>query len=113
MSRGETFENEKYITLWPVDEVHENHVSEIINGLHLPVDFEGKLIALSEIVCIFVTRELMGNQRVFEYHDEGNDKIYTGEVNIEQRIEDMRVVYRSLLEDIIDNTMENEQNISG
>lgn len=64
MSRGETFENEKYITLWPVDEVHENHVSEIINGLHLPVDFEGKLIALSEIVCIFVTRELMGNQRV-------------------------------------------------
>ena len=113
LSRGETFENEKYITLWPVDEVHENHVSEIINGLHLPVDFEGKLIALSEIVCIFVTRELMGNQRVFEYHDEGNDKIYTGEVNIEQRIEDMRVVYRSLLEDIIDNTMENEQNISG
>ena len=72
LSRGETFENEKYITLWPVDEVHENHVSEIINGLHLPVDFEGKLIALSEIVCIFVTRELMGNQRVFEYHDEGN-----------------------------------------
>jgi len=99
LSKGITFEDDKYITLWPADDNHHNKISEIIHDLRLPTYFEGKLLALSEIVCIYVKRELL----VKEYNDE-----YL--IN-KQRIEDMRNTYYSLLDDISNNIDEMEQDI--
>lgn len=124
LSRGVTFENDKYITLWPADDVHENHISEIIRGLKLPSEFEGKLLALSEIICIFVKRELLGYERFneptdrLEYEklevrmDENDNSDFNDNNKYEQRIEDMRIIYESLSEDIYINWGEVEQDIN-
>ena len=70
IKRGDLFENDKYIALWPIVDDRKNYVSEIIQSFGLPKDFEGGLIALSEIVCIFVTQELLGVNDSFEYINE-------------------------------------------
>lgn len=95
LSKGVTFENDKYITLWPIDDDKENRISEIIQELGMPTDFEGKLLALSEIMCIFVTQELL---RIGE-----NSEYFNENYNYDQRIEDMKIVYNSLLEEFFEN----------
>lgn len=112
LSKGVTFENGKYITLWPADDNHENHISGIIHDLKLSSDFEGKLLALSEIVCIYVTSELLSKGNFYEYIDENNNEYFNGEFHSKQRIEDMRIVYESLLDDIYINVGEMEQDMS-
>ena len=99
LSKGITFEDDKYITLWPTDDNHNNNISEIIHDLKLPSDFEGKLLALSEITCIYVKRELLVKENNNEY------------LISKQRIEDMRNTYYSLLDDISNNIDEMEQDI--
>ena len=88
LSKGVTFENGKYITLWSAVDDRENHITEIIQNLGLPADFEGGLVALSEIICIFVMQELLGEGR---YNENLNEKL-----NSSHRIEDMKITYKDI-----------------
>lgn len=109
LSKGISFENEKYITLWPKINDSENHITEIVHELKLPPDFEGKLIALSEIVCIYVTNELLGmdsdnrysDDEVYEYHNDNFDG--------SQRTVYMRTVYEKLLDEVFNYVVDSVQ----
>lgn len=85
LKRGDLFENEKYITLWPAIDDKEDPISEIIQSLSLPESFEKDLIKLSEGICQYVTSVLTNVER---HSDNFNRAITT---------EDMRVSYDRLL----------------
>lgn len=102
IKRGDLFENDKYIALWPIVDDRKNYISEIIQSFGLPEDFESGLIALSEIVCNFVTKELLGPNNSYEYINEN--------ISITQRILDMRITYSELLDDLVEHIFVNQEN---
>lgn len=101
LKRGDLFEKDKYITLWPNIDDKENHISEIIQSLGLSKEFEGGLVALAEIVCIFVTQVLLDGR---SYSENDNENLY-----VNQRIQDMRIVYNGLFINLYENIIKFEE----
>ncbi len=64
LSKGETFENDKYITLWPPKD--EKKLTNIISSLDLPEDLERSLLELAEMMCVFVVVQRANGDRTYE-----------------------------------------------
>lgn len=100
LKRGDLFENDKYIALWPIIDDRKNYVSVIIQSLGLSKDFESNLIELSKDVCHFVTEKLSGVNDSFEYDNE----------NVTESIQKWRITYEGLLNDLDEHIFMNREN---
>ena len=65
LKRGDLFENDKYITLWPEIDNKENYISEIIQSLELPEEFGGNLLTLANSACTFMENILSDNRNYY------------------------------------------------
>lgn len=59
LSRGETFEDKKYIALWPKKKNNNSSLIKLFNSLNLPDEFREDLIKLAEMTCVYVIRVLL------------------------------------------------------
>lgn len=92
LSRGQKFEKDKYITLWPpLFEDKDEKITDMISALGMSDEFAGRIMALSEMACIYM------GQYIQEY---SADRVYS-RVYFGSRIEDMRTMYRDLVDDFV------------
>lgn len=105
LSRGITFENDKYITLWPPKGKCTIHIPTIFNELGLPSELVNELLALSEMVCEFVKNRIIDN---------GTDTLsYTNDANANMNLNDLRTRFVNLairLQEYFDNDDESKTN---
>lgn len=95
LSKGVTFEDNKYITLWPIAEDCEKNFLSIIQNLKLSTEFKDKLIELSETICNYVTQEIAIGQ--------DDRDIVEKTLSCKQKIENMRMEYRVLENRLLEN----------
>ena len=86
LSRGETFEDNRYITLWPLKDDSKNYFDKVKRDFKNLGKFEETLISLSKSVCDLVN-ECIATQEKFD------SRMVT---YIENRIERMKGEYLSL-----------------
>ena len=97
LERGTRFENNKYVTLWPIIDKSDNAILEIVSSLELTGEFVGGLMALSEMIGIFVLQELF---------DENGHSRYEQENYVwKQRIDDFKAIYNELYTVIDENDL--------
>ncbi len=62
LSKGVSFEDDKYIALWPPKYEENKDLTNVLSGFGLPEDLENSLIELAKMVCDFVMLTVTGEE---------------------------------------------------
>ena len=107
LSRGVTFENDKYITLWPPRDTCKNEYEVKLEELNISKNLIEDLYSLSKDICNYVQKNLE--------QEENRKNFNIEEINIfKERYEGIVLKYKSQLESLIEFEELNkpDQNIS-